>query len=84
MPTPPYESIFQVIEQGLTAKFVETLSMESTVFNMHFIIHIIRLHDFNDTWLANKVNIGHPPLLPYSFYYQHLGSMIWAISSKYV
>jgi len=49
MPTPPYESIFQVIEQGLMAKIVKILSMESTVLNMHFIIHIIGLHDFNDT-----------------------------------
>jgi len=52
---PPCEPVFQVIESGRDGENLEKLSMETTVLNVHYVIHI------NETWLA-KVNLGHPPL----------------------
>jgi len=40
----PCEPVFQVIESGCNGENVEKLSMETTVLNMHYIIHTIGLH----------------------------------------
>ena len=44
MPTLPYESIFQLIEPGCDGETVKTMSMESTVLNIHYVIHSIGFH----------------------------------------
>ena len=41
---PPCEPVFQVIESGRDGENLEELSMENTVLNEHYIIHIIRFH----------------------------------------
>jgi len=59
---PPCEPVFQVIESGCDGENLEKLSMETTVLNVHYVIHIIEFHvTFNETSLA-KVNLGRPPL----------------------
>ena len=40
---PPCEPVFQVIESGCDGEYLEKLSMETTVLNVHYVIHI-RLH----------------------------------------
>jgi len=44
MPMPPCEPVFQVIESGRDGENVEKLSMETTVLNVHYVIHIIGFH----------------------------------------
>ena len=44
MPIPPCEPVSQVIELGCDGENLEKLSMDSTVFNMHYIIPIIGFH----------------------------------------
>ena len=44
MPMPPCEPVFQVIESGLDGENLENLSMETTVLNVHYVIHIIGFH----------------------------------------
>jgi len=44
MPMPPCEPVFQVIESGRNGENLEKLSMETTVLNVHYLIHIIELH----------------------------------------
>ena len=41
---PPCEPVFQVIDLGTDGENLEKLSMETTVLNMHYIIHIIGFH----------------------------------------
>ena len=41
---PPCEPVFQVIESGRDGENLEKLSMENTVLNEHYIIHIIGFH----------------------------------------
>ena len=41
---PPCEPEFQVIELGCDGENLEKLSMETTVLNMYYVIHIIRFH----------------------------------------
>ena len=41
---PPCEPVFQVIESGLDGENLENLSMETTVLNVHYVIHIIGFH----------------------------------------
>ena len=43
-PTPPYESIFKVIEPGRYSEKVQKRSMESTVLNVHYVIYSTELH----------------------------------------
>ena len=57
MPMPPCEPVFQVIESGRDGENLEKLSMETTVRNPYYRIHVT----FNETSLA-KVNLGRPPL----------------------
>jgi len=50
MPMPPCEPVFQVIESGRNGENLEKLSMEATVLNVHYVIHIIGFHvTFNET-----------------------------------
>jgi len=44
---PPLNSVFQVIEEGRDGENLEKLSIETTVLNIHYVIHIIG--DFNET-----------------------------------
>ena len=41
---PPCEPVFQVIESGLDGENLEKLSVETTVLNLHYVIHIIGFH----------------------------------------
>ena len=41
---PPCEPVFQVIESGRDGENLEKLSMETTVPNVHYVIHIIGFH----------------------------------------
>jgi len=41
---PPCEPVFQVIELGRDGENLEKLSMETTVLNMRYVIHIIEFH----------------------------------------
>jgi len=41
---PPCEPVFQVIESGRDGENFEKLSMETTVLNVHYVIHIIGFH----------------------------------------
>ena len=46
----PCEPVFQVIESGHDGKNLEKLSMETTVLNVHYVIHITGFHvTFNET-----------------------------------
>jgi len=38
------EPVFQVIESGRDGENLEKLSMETTVLNVHYVIHIIGFH----------------------------------------
>ena len=40
MPVPPCEPLFQVMESGRDGENLEKLSMETTVLNVHYVIHI--------------------------------------------
>jgi len=46
---PPCKPVFQVIESGRDGENLGKLSMETTVLNVHYVIHIIGFHDFNET-----------------------------------
>jgi len=51
MPMPPCEPLFQVIESGRDGENLEKLSMETTVLNVHYVMHIIGFHvTFDETW----------------------------------
>ena len=55
---PPCEPVFQVIELGRDGENLEKLSMETTVLNVHYVIHIIGFHvTLMSTRLA-KINLG--------------------------
>ena len=41
---PPCEPVFQVIESGRDGENLEKLSMEATILNVRYVIHIIRFH----------------------------------------
>ena len=41
---PPCEPVFQMIESGRDGENMEKLSMATTVFNVHYVIHIIGFH----------------------------------------
>ena len=41
---PPCEPVFQVIESGRNGEILEKLSIETTVLNEHYVIHIIGFH----------------------------------------
>ena len=41
---PPCEPVFQVIESGCDGENLEKLSMEITVLNVHYVIHILGFH----------------------------------------
>jgi len=41
---PPCEPVFQVIESGRDGGNLEKLSMETTVLNVHYVIHNIGFH----------------------------------------
>ena len=50
MPMPPCEPVFQVIESGCDGENLEKLSMETTVLNVHYVMHILGFHmTFNET-----------------------------------
>jgi len=44
MPMPPCEPVFQAIELGRNGENLEKLSIETTVLNVHYVIHIIGFH----------------------------------------
>ena len=62
MPIPPCEPVFQVIESGRDGENLEKLSIETTVLNVHYVIHIIGFHVILMRPNYPKVNLGHPPL----------------------
>jgi len=51
---PPYKPIFQVIESRHDDDNLEKLSMETTVLNMHYMIHIIRLISKGQPWPSSS------------------------------
>ena len=47
---PPCEAVFQVIESGRDGENLEKLSMETTVLNVRYVMHILGFHmTFNET-----------------------------------
>jgi len=44
MPMPPCEPVFQEIESGRDGENLEKLFMETTLLNVHYVIHIIGFH----------------------------------------
>ena len=61
---PPCEPVFQVIQSGHDGENLEKLSMETTVLNVHYVIHIIGFHVtlMRPDYRLAKVNLGRPPL----------------------
>jgi len=47
---PPCKPVFQVIESRRDGENLEKLSMETTVLNVHYVMHILGFHmTFNET-----------------------------------